>query len=72
MRSIRVKREDNPKRPGSRTWLRYHVYKVSKTEKDFIDMCEKLKLGTRAEILNDLRYDSKQGFIELQDQPLAE
>lgn len=66
-KKVTLVREKNPKRPGSKTAVRYEVYREAecKTSDDYIRICEERKLGTRREILSDLDYDSKQEFIKL-------
>lgn len=66
-KKVTLVREKNPKRPGSKTAVRYEVYREAecKTSDDYIRLCEERGLGTRREILSDLDYDSKQEFIKL-------
>lgn len=64
-KNLSVVRDANPKREGSRTRVRYEVYKECKTSDDFMRICEERNLGTRREILSDLAYDSEQQFIRL-------
>lgn len=64
-RALELVREKNPKRDGSRTKIRYEVYREVTSSDDFIRLCEERGLGTRREILSDLDYDSKQQFIKL-------
>lgn len=64
-KKLELVREKNPKRDGSRTKVRYEVYREVKTSDEFIRLCEERKLGSRREILSDLAYDSEQEFIRL-------
>lgn len=62
---LKLVRADNPKRPGTRTHIRYIMYKKVSTSTEYIDTCLAAGLGTRREILSDLAWDSQQGFIKL-------
>lgn len=64
-KKLELVREKNPKRDGSRTKVRYELYREVKTSDEFIALCEERKLGSRREILSDLAYDSEQEFIRL-------
>ncbi len=54
----------NVKRPGSRTRVRYNLYRVGMTGAEYLALCLAGNLGSVREVLSDLNYDSKMGFIE--------
>ena len=62
---LKLVRVENPKRPGTRTHIRYTMYKKVATSTEYMDACLAAGLGTRREILSDLAWDSQQGFIKL-------
>lgn len=55
----------NPKRPGSRTWARYKQYTDGLTTDEYLRLSTEGGLGTVREVLSDLNYDRKMGFIKL-------
>jgi hypothetical protein len=55
----------NPKSKNSKTHFRFNLYKIGMTGQEYMDACLARELGSRREILSDLNYDSKMGFIVL-------
>lgn len=64
-RKLKLVRADNPKRTGTRTHIRYTMYKKVSNSTEYMEACLDAGLGTRREILSDLAWDSQQGFIKL-------
>lgn len=55
----------NPKRPGSRTRARYALYNTGLTTDEYLARSVAGNLGSVREVLSDLNYDRKMGFITL-------
>jgi hypothetical protein len=64
-RRIRVLAKNNPKRKGSKAYLRFDQYKDGLTIADYIRACDKLPGAEYA--LIDISWDKEHKFIELYD-----
>lgn len=56
---------DNPKKPGSRAFARFALYRAGATVRDFIAACEAAGFPAK-EAMADLSWDRRHGFITIE------